>query len=74
MNSLAISLKKFLKSQETPLERFKNLKKILTAAPQKNLFHVVMILYLLHHAHQWIFKTQQREEIPKEGDNYIGSL
>jgi hypothetical protein len=30
--------------------------------------------FLLHQAHQWIYKMQQKEEVTKEGGDYIEAL
>jgi hypothetical protein len=68
---LGDSIEKTLKGLVIPLEGLKNLKKLFIVAPPKNFIHVVMLLYLLHQAHQWIFNMWKREEIPKEGDNCI---
>jgi hypothetical protein len=68
------SIERNLECLATPLERFQNLKKILMVTPPKNLFHVMMLLFLLHQAHQWIFKMQQKGEVPKEGSGCIESL
>jgi hypothetical protein len=47
-------IERTLKRPGNSMERFNNLKKIYIMTPPKNLFHVMMFLYLLHQVHQWI--------------------
>jgi hypothetical protein len=56
MNSLVIPLKELSNSMETPLTGFKNITKSYIMTPLMSFFHVMMLLYLLHQAHQWIYK------------------
>jgi hypothetical protein len=74
MNSLVIPLKELSNALATPLKGFKNIKKSYIMTPLRSFFHVMMFLYLLHLAHQWIYKIQQKEELSKEGGDCIESL
>jgi hypothetical protein len=66
MNSMAITLKEILKALEIPLEKFRNLKKIYIMTPMRSFFHFMMLIYIIHQDHQWICKTHQKEQVPKE--------
>jgi hypothetical protein len=74
MKSLVISLKELLKALEIALKIFKNAKKILMEDPPKNLIQVMMVIFLLHKAHQWIYKMHQKEDVPKEEGIFIEPL
>ena len=45
--------------------------KILMVTPPKNYVHVMMLIFLLHQDHEWIFKMQLKEDIPKQRNSYI---
>jgi hypothetical protein len=74
MNALVILLKEISNALTTPLKGFKNFKKSYIMTPLRSFFHVMMLLYLLHQAHQWIFMTQQKEQVPKEEGDFIEPL